>query len=110
MRDTRLLLKDILTALDRIDLYTKGMDFKAFVADEKTVNAVIYNFLVIGEAVKLLPHKVTDDFPEIPWRQIAGMRDKLTHAYFSTDYELVWKTITVVLPQFRAVIQKILER
>jgi uncharacterized protein with HEPN domain len=91
-------------------LYTKGMDFKAFVADEKTVNAVIYNFLVIGEAVKLLPHTVTDNFPEIPWRQIAGMRDKLTHAYFSTDYELVWKTITVVLPQFRAVIQKILER
>ena len=110
MRDTRLLLKDILIALDRIDSYTKGMDFKAFAADEKTVNAVIYNFLVIGEAVKLLPQTVTDNFPEIPWRQIAGMRDKLTHAYFSTDYELVWKTITVVLPQFRAVIQKILER
>ena len=86
------------------------MDFKAFVADEKTANAVIYNFLVIGEAARLVPQTVTDNFPEIPWRQIAGMRDKLTHAYFSTDYELVWKTITVVLPQFRAVIQKILER
>jgi uncharacterized protein with HEPN domain len=110
MRDTRLLSKDILSALDRIDSFTKGMDFKAFVADEKTANAVIYNFLVIGEAVKLLPQTVTDNFPEIPWRQIAGMRDKLTHAYFSTDYELVWKTITTVLPQFRAVIQKILER
>ena len=110
MRDTRLLLKDILSALDRIDSYTKGMDFKAFVADEKTANAVIYNFLVIGEAARLLPQTVTDNFPEIPWRQIAGMRDKLTHAYYSTDYELVWKTITVVLPQFRAVIQKILER
>jgi len=107
MRDTRLLVKDILSALDRIDSYTKGMDFKAFAADEKTANAVIYNFLVIGEAVKLLPQTVTDNFPEIPWRQIAGMRDKLTHAYFSTDYELVWKTITVVLPQFRAAIQKI---
>jgi len=89
MRDPRLLSKDILTALDRIDVYTKGMDSRAFVADEKTVNAVIYNFLVIGEAVKLLPRTVTDDFPEIPWRQIAGMRDKLRHAYFSTDYEMV---------------------
>jgi len=110
MRDKRLLLKDILTALDRIDSYTNGMNFEAFVADEKTANAVIYNFLVIGEAVKILPQMVTDNSPEIPWRQIAGMRDKLTHAYFSTDYELIWKTITVVLPQFRAVIQKILEK
>jgi uncharacterized protein with HEPN domain len=109
MRDERLLVKDILAALDRIDSYTKEMNFKAFVADEKTVNAVIYNFLVIGEAVKLLPRSVTGKYPEIPWRQIAGMRDKLTHTYFSIDYELVWKTITTVLPQFRAVLQKILK-
>lgn len=108
MRDEHLLLKDILTALERIDSYTKGMSFEAFVADDKTVNAVIYNFLVIGEAVKLLPQTVTGKYPEIPWRQIAGMRDKLTHTYFSIDYELVWKTITIVLPQFRRVIQKIL--
>lgn len=110
MRNERLLFKDILTALDRIDSYTNGMRFEAFIADEKTANAVIYNFLVIGEAVKLLPQTVTDNSPEIPWRQIAGMRDKLMHAYFSTDYELVWKTITVILPQFRAGIQKILEK
>jgi uncharacterized protein with HEPN domain len=109
MRNKRLVLKDILTALDRIDSYTNGMNYEAFVADEKTANAVIYNFLVIGEAVKMLPETVTDNSPEIPWRQIVGMRDKLTHAYFSTDYELVWKTITVVLPQFRTVIRKILE-
>jgi uncharacterized protein with HEPN domain len=109
MRNKRLVLKDILTALDRIDSYTNGMNYEAFVADEKTANAVIYNFLVIGEAVKMLPQTVTDNSPEIPWRQIVGMRDKLTHAYFSTDYELVWKTITVVLPQFRTVIRKILE-
>ena len=110
MRDERLLLKDILAALDRIDSYTRGMQEETFAADEKTVNAVIYNFLVIGEAVKLLPPSVTGDHPEIPWRQIAGMRDKLTHAYFSIDYDLVWKTVTVVLPQFRAMIQKILEK
>jgi uncharacterized protein with HEPN domain len=109
MRDERLLLKGILTALDSIDSYINGMSFEAFVVDDKTVNAVIYNFLVIGEAVKRLPQTITDTYPEIPWRQIAGMRDKLTHTYFSIDYELVWKTITVVLPQYRAVIQKILK-
>ena len=110
MRDKNLLLKDILIALDRIDSYTRGMNYATFAADEKTVNAVIYNFLVIGEAVKLLPPAVTINSPEIPWRQIAGMRDKLTHAYFSIDYELVWKTVTVVLPQFRVMILKILEK
>jgi uncharacterized protein with HEPN domain len=110
MRDKHLLLKDILIALDRIDSYTRGMNYETFAADEKTVNAVIYNFLVIGEAARLLPPAVTSNSPEIPWRQIAGMRDKLTHAYFSIDYELVWKTVTVVLPQFRSMIQKILEK
>ena len=85
------------------------MNFESFIADEKTMNAVTYNFLVIGEAVKLLPDTLTGAYPEIPWRQIAGMRDKLTHAYFSVDYELVWKTITIVLPRFRSVIEKILK-
>jgi len=59
MRDDRLLLKDILMALDRIDSFTKGMNFESFIADEKTMNAVTYNFLVIGEAVKLLPDTLT---------------------------------------------------
>jgi uncharacterized protein with HEPN domain len=107
MRDERLLLRDILNALDRIDSFTRGMTFDAFTADEKTVNAVIYNFLIIGEAVKALPETLTGKYPEIPWRQVAGMRDKLTHAYFSVDYELIWNTIRVVLPQFRSVIEKI---
>jgi uncharacterized protein with HEPN domain len=109
MRNERLLLKDILGALDRIDSFTRGMSFEQFTADEKTVNAVIYNFLIIGEAVKLLSETLTGRYPEIPWRQIAGMRDKLTHAYFSVDYDLVWNTVTVVLPEFRSVIEKILK-
>ena len=109
MRDERLLLKDILGAIDRIDAFIGGMSFDAFMADEKTVNAVTYNLLVIGEAVKLLPDDLTRKYPEIPWRQIAGMRDKLAHAYFSVDYELVWKTVTQLLPQFRRAIETILK-
>lgn len=78
---------------------------------KKHMNAVIYNFLVIGEAVKLLPQTVTGNFPEIPLRQIAGMRDKLKGTrIFPPIMSWCKKTITVVLPQFRAVIQKILER
>jgi uncharacterized protein with HEPN domain len=76
---------------------------------EKTVNAVTLNFLIIGKAAKLLPDTLTRKHPEIPWRQIAGMRDKRTHAYFPVDYDLVWNTVTVVLPGFRSVIEKILK-
>ncbi len=104
MRDTHLLAKDILNALDRIIVFTQDMTYESFVADEKTMNAVIFNFLVIGEAVKLLPQNVIDEHPNVPWRQIAGMRDKLTHAYFSIEYELVWKTVTGILPAFRSTI------
>ena len=103
-----MLLNDILLAIDRIDAFTKGMGYESFAADEKTRNAVTYNFLVIGEAVKLLPESLTRKYPDVPWKQIAGMRDKLMHAYFSVDYELVWKTTTTILPHFRSVIGKIL--
>ena len=96
-------------ALDRVDSCTRGMNSESFVTDEKTMNAVTYNFLVMGEAVKLLPDSRTGAYPEIPWRQIAGLRDKLTPACFSVDYELVWKTVTIVLPQFQPVIEKILK-
>jgi len=58
------------------------MSYEEFAADERTVNAVIFNFLVIGEAVKHLPPSLTGKHPEIPWRQIAGMRDKLTQRIF----------------------------
>jgi uncharacterized protein with HEPN domain len=107
MRDERTLLNDITDALDRIDSFTRGLSYDSFIADEKTVNAVTWNFLIIGDAVRVLPPALTARHPEIPWRQIAGMRDKLTHACFAVDYELVGKTVTVVLPQFRSVIEQI---
>lgn len=107
MRDERLLLDDIIAALDRIDTYTKNHTFESFSADGKTTDAVTYNLLVIGEAVRQLPAPLTDSYPEIPWRQVAGIRNLLAHACFSVDYNLLWKTVTVVLPQFRLVIERI---
>ena len=72
MRDEHLLLKDIRTALDRIDSYTRGMSYEEFAVDEKTVNAVIFNFLVIGEAVKNLPPTLTGNHPKSPGGRSRG--------------------------------------
>jgi len=109
MRDERLLLDGILGALDRIGSSVRGLTSESFAADETTRNAVCENFLIIAEAAGALPEAVTGNYPEIPWRQIAGISGKLSCASFAVDYELVWRTVTVVLPQFREVIETIRE-
>ena len=93
-------LEDIQNSLLKIFRYTNGIDYKQFVSDDMRKDAVERNFEIIGEAVKNLPEDFRNKYPDIPFRQIAGMRDKLIHDYFGVDYEIIWKTITDELPQF----------
>ena len=93
MREYRLLLSDILQAAQDIQNFTQGKSREAFIADEKTKSAVLYKFAVMGEATKLLPDQVREQYPDIPWRSIAGLRDKVIHGYIGVDYELLWETI-----------------
>ncbi len=72
---------------EKIENFTAGLDYAGFIADEKTVYAVIRCFEVIGEAVKNIPDTVKRRYPQVPWSRMAGMRDKLIHAYFGVDYE-----------------------
>ena len=74
------------------------MDFEAFQHDDKTQSAVIRKLEIIGEAVKQIPEEERRQYPQIPWKQIAGMRDKLIHFYFGVDAKLVWQTIKKRLP------------
>ncbi len=104
MRDCSLYLKDILNALESIETFTAGMDYDAFVADDKTMSAVIRKLEIIGEAVKQLPEEMLRNHPEIPWKRIAGMRDKLIHFYFGVDPHLVWQTIRNRLPVLKEVV------
>ncbi|MDO9045859.1 MAG: DUF86 domain-containing protein [Methanobacteriaceae archaeon] len=101
MRDPKLYLKDILEAMDSIELFIGEMDFDEFKEDDKTSSAVIRKFEIIGEATKNLPEDIKKDYPNIPWREMAGMRDKLIHFYFGIKYELVWRTVKDVIPQIR---------
>ena len=107
-RDYKLYLKDILEAIARIGEFVEELSLEKFWADDKTSSAVIRKFEIIGEAVKNIPKEIKKQYPDIPWREISGMRDKLIHFYMGVDYELVWDTIKTRLPELKSAIKKIL--
>lgn len=95
-RDAKLLVGDILESARNILDYTKGLDFEAFIADRKTVDAVIRSFEIIGEAAGRLPEQFKNDYPAIDWHRIRGFRNWIVHDYFGIDYSIVWGNKTSV--------------
>ena len=92
-RDLILLLEDMLDSARKIEKYTKNLDFESFSNDDKTLDAVVRNFEIIGEAA----NRIDPDFriinPEIEWNRIRGFRNRIVHDYFGIDYEIVWAII-----------------
>ncbi len=105
-RDFRDYLLDIAESIDDVSAFTDGMDYGDFVADRKTVNAVIRSLEIIGEAAKRVPQKLRTRYPDIPWKYMAGMRDKLIHAYHGVDLEIVWMVVIDELPPLRSKVQR----
>ena len=91
-------LEDILDALERIQRYIQGLDLSKFEADQRTIDAVVRNLEIIGEAARHIPDSVIQEYPTIPWRHMRDMRNILIHEYFGLDTSIIWQTIAYDLP------------
>ncbi len=109
-RDSKVYLEDILAAAARIRSYVGTMGADEFRGDGKTVDAVVRNLEIIGEAVKQLPEDVRAKDPGVEWQKIAGLRDILIHAYSRVDLDIIWDVVANKLPAFEEKLRALLDR
>lgn len=103
-------VKDILDSIERIENFTTAMTYDQFLEDVKTQDAVLRNLEVTGEAVKNIPDGIKKKFNDIPWKSIAGMRDKLIHEYWGVSFSIVWETIESDFPLLKEKIKCLYEK
>ncbi len=109
-RSTEVYLRDILEACGKVRQYVDGLSFSTFVADGRTVDAVVRNLEIIGEAAKCIPSDERHRNPNVQWKRLAGLRDILIHQYFGVDVELIWNLAQEKLPHLEREIAAMLGR
>jgi uncharacterized protein with HEPN domain len=102
-------LHDMLENAEKALSFVQGMDYDSFCMDDKAVYAVIRAFEIMGEAARQIPENVRQSNPEIQWREIAAMRNKLTHEYFGVHTKVIWRTVQEDLPIIIPLIKKMLK-
>ena len=100
-RNYKLFIQDIIDAMETIEKFVGNMKLDELKADEKTSSAVLMKFEIIGEAAKYIPNRIKEKYNDIPWKSMTGMRDRLIHAYFGIDYNLVWAAIKNEIPKLK---------
>lgn len=107
-KDDIIYLRHILDAINQIEEYVAGLDREAFLTSRLVQDGVIRQFEIVGEATKNLSWKIRERYPDVPWKDMAGMRDKLIHQYFGVDIAAVWETVAQDLPSLKNEIARIL--
>lgn len=108
MKDPLVYIDDILDAMDKAEAFVSGMDYDHFEEDVRTAFAVIRALEIIGEAVKRLSPEFRERYPHIPWKEMAGMRDKIIHGYDQVDLRIVWKVVQQDIPRLKPQFRQIL--
>ena len=107
-RPIDLLLNDICQAIDRIEQYIENLSFDAFSKDRKSVDAVVRNLEIIGEAASRLPDEFKEKYSEIEWYKVVGLRHRIVHEYFGVDLEIIWQILQKDLPELKHKIMQIM--
>ena len=102
-------LEDIVESSALIAEYVQGMSYANWVKDRKTIDAVVRNLQIIGEAANHVPEDVRSRYNDVPWAQLRGMRNILIHEYFGVDTDILWRAVTEDVPRLRKQIQKIID-
>lgn len=105
-RSVSLLLEDMIEAVETIFRYADGYTFERFHADQRTVDAVVRNLMILGEVAAKMPPDARIRFPEIEWDRIAKTRHRLVHEYFSVDTGIVWRIVQIHLPALLPTLQQ----
>jgi uncharacterized protein with HEPN domain len=108
-RNVKLYIKDVIEYMERAEDHIKSLGVEQFLGDNKTCDAVVRCIEVIGEATKNVSPEIREKYPSIPWRDMAGMRDKIIHSYFIVDFEEVWLVVKEEIPKLKPLIKKVLE-
>lgn len=108
VRLPKVILKDMVDAIEKALLYADGLPFESFVEDSKTRDAVYHNLIVLGEAAGRMPEFFLNQHPDIPWQKMISTRNALVHGYDVIDDRIVWKIVTGILPDLQKQLQRLL--
>ena len=109
-RNVEIYIKDIIEYMERAENHIRNFQLDQFLKDDKTCDAVIRCIEVIGEAAKNIPEEIRTRYPSISWRDLAGMRDKIIHSYFTVDFETVWLVVKEDIPRLKPMVKKVLDK